>query len=469
MDYLDKDFYKKLDSLILSSIKTNEIIKSKNIKINLEKERLIEFSNKFSYLCRKYELDLTKRADFCQKLNKQVKELYSSEKDNKNFFEKDDELILIFCVFICDNACLMDYIYNYGQQKKITKENIVDFVQLKDYANTLTALIKDRRIQKECFNSILNTLPLKTEGIKISYNSVNEKEKKKILDIFKNYFGSTKFKNSINIIEDNIEHILKILHSNSNLKKLAPLFIFEVLKEHKNRISKIPLEFHINKLFFKFKNYMIEKDNKKNFNSYCNMCIMYLNLIEYYKNFEYVDLDLCNYGFYSISNLCDWYYYIFLSINDTTDKNIIKIIEKFNKLNNEYFLIPMEYIICDCNVTYFKYGLLDCLVYKEYYIDKNRSSINLKIKNDNLSVHIYKNISDNDCMEFIKIYSKKDIFTSKEFIKTVINKIEFPTNIINNNIDFIYAATEEALFYKTNDLLNEIMTNTGKTLIFENI
>ena len=448
MDYLDEDFYKELDKLILDSKTPDEIIKEKNINVKKYRKELTEFLTEFSSLCQKYELNITNRANFCQKLNKLVKELYSSKRSNENFLKNDYELVFLFCVFAYDHTYLMN------NRKKITKSNIISFVELKDEVDTLIDLIKSRRVQKEKFALILKKLP-KNINYKKTDKKVNEKEKKKILNIFMNYLGSNNLKD---IVKDNIEHILKILHSNNNLEKLSPFFVFEVLKNHKNRISDRSFDFNINNLF-KYNEYEIENDNGKNFKSYFNMCVMYSHLVDYYREFDYVDLDLCNYCFYSVSNLCNWFHSYFLE-GDGAANNII---------NNEYFFYPMENIIYDCNIMYFENGLLDCLVYMDYE-NKDKGNINLTIPGeDNLSVYIYKNLSDNDCISFIENYAKKNIYETKELVKTVFDKIKLPPNIKDNNSEFIYAVIDRVLFYKTEDMLDETMTNTGEILIFENI
>ncbi len=109
-------------------------------------------------------------------------------------------------------------------------------------------------------------------------------------------------------LQTNLQMLVTAYKADASLHRIAPLFLFAMLTQHKSRLQKNQdITFNL-KALWQYKSYHIQKDNGKNFTQYVRYLELFLDLMEYFADDAQVDQTLCRFGFLFICNLSEFYY-----------------------------------------------------------------------------------------------------------------------------------------------------------------
>lgn len=110
------------------------------------------------------------------------------------------------------------------------------------------------------------------------------------------------------IYKDNLEFLLININSDEKLKSVKPYIIFSAIARRTGKMQKRE-NFSPNlKIIFQYQDYSIYRDNGKNFNMYQSELELYDHLKRSYIEYDYIDIELCDFCFANLSPLSEWYY-----------------------------------------------------------------------------------------------------------------------------------------------------------------
>ncbi len=104
-------------------------------------------------------------------------------------------------------------------------------------------------------------------------------------------------------LQNNLECIDSLMSEHPCLLPIAPLVYFQMCVYKKKKLFTQDGYTPVLKNLFNRKEYIINRDNGKNFESYADYCELYIDLIDC---FPQADKPLCDAGFIYCSNLADW-------------------------------------------------------------------------------------------------------------------------------------------------------------------
>ena len=107
-------------------------------------------------------------------------------------------------------------------------------------------------------------------------------------------------------LKNNLEHFVILSHSHSNYHLIAPFFFYQIMIKHTKRLASNSNFQFSPKGLWQYKQYIITRNNDKNYETYKKNILLFLDLCKYYELFEDVDIDLSKYGFSHTSNLIEW-------------------------------------------------------------------------------------------------------------------------------------------------------------------
>ena len=138
--------------------------------------------------------------------------------------------------------------------------------------------------------------------------SCDMKRKDLIFQRYNELFSSVQYTMDENeLFLDNIDYLLCLTESTSELHLLAPLFLYQVLIRHGKRLhNSDSFNFNMNSLW-KYHEYKIDEDNGKNYFQNAIYIRLFSDLCKLYRDDPKVDLELCLYGFDQLSNLGNFY------------------------------------------------------------------------------------------------------------------------------------------------------------------
>ena len=125
-----------------------------------------------------------------------------------------------------------------------------------------------------------------------------------ITELFRKYFGA---KLDGKQFKDNMEYIDSFSFQNEKLREIYPIAVFWIFVRNKLKIVEKPIIINANNLL-NYKSYAIDKNNGKNFLTYSNYVLLFLELMtEFSKIYEKdVNKGFCMYCFERLSNLAEW-------------------------------------------------------------------------------------------------------------------------------------------------------------------
>lgn len=217
--------------------------------------------------------------------------------DLLNIDNKKEVLLLLAC-FICD----IDYIFNLKKiiVREKSKTNLTRYIRLKENMDDFLEKLKFINEQEKSYESFIKQVLKKDEIIKGEELSNEKKEALKNLfikyvesDIDEEYF------------DENLEHIHKFSTSTGERKSIYPNLIFRIFTKFKSKLSTERLII-TNKNLLNYKEYMIHKDNYKNFKTNENYIRMFFDLCNEFCKEK--DLRLNLFVFEKCTNLGKWYW-----------------------------------------------------------------------------------------------------------------------------------------------------------------
>lgn len=283
-----------VDVLLTSSLTLSERLEQENLSLIQAKQECQEYQDKFQNICRKYALPADNKLMLCRELYKILQR------------ERNDELKWLYCAVICDLGLLLDK----AREKRTEEQDILNYLDSSRALQFLKQMISRKEKYKEQINSLLRYKKTDRESLNQNKLFIAEGDVEKIAQIYKNCLERIRGLQE-EIFKENISSISWKINAQEDLQRIAPLFFYQVIVNHKARIIKsTDINPVISKLW-KYKEYQIEKDNGKNYKMLERLTAFFIQLCEYFFPKDKVDRELTLYGFAHLSNICEWYYDVY--------------------------------------------------------------------------------------------------------------------------------------------------------------
>lgn len=208
---------------------------------------------------------------------------------------KDEDILKIYCMAVTDKGLLFEKLAN--------KEQIILlWLEQSRESKSLMAYLKNIPVYK----NIIETM---------SKSAVNNATEKIDLEEQANLYQMALqhgfiYKNGKNnTFLSNIGELIRLTNSNKFIKSAKPYVYSAVLsRKHKMMIERADYSPNLQDVF-KLKEYKIDTDNGKNFNTYQSYLELYEQLKRHYIDDTEVDTGFSDYCFRILSNLSEWYYH----------------------------------------------------------------------------------------------------------------------------------------------------------------
>lgn len=210
------------------------------------------------------------------------------------------ELLLFYCEMLCCSSLLADR----DNTEFSDLEAAAYFMDRHEDAEILFADLSKRAMLGQRF---LDTISKARKGNPHKI-SCDIKRKDLIFQRYNELFSSDQYtKDENELFLDNIDYLLCLAESTSELHLLAPLFLYQVLIRHGKRLhNSDSLNFNMKSLW-KYHEYKVDENNGKNFFQNAIYIRLFSELCKLYRDDSKVDLELCIYGFDQLSNLGNFY------------------------------------------------------------------------------------------------------------------------------------------------------------------
>ncbi|MBQ8569236.1 MAG: hypothetical protein IJ446_08460 [Oscillospiraceae bacterium] len=205
----------------------------------------------------------------------------------------DENIIKLWSVFFCDNAdfLFIDFsnsFYEKYDSDDIMESNILSFLSLKEELSQISERIRSDIENNEKFIELISKITFTEE---------------KCIDFdFEDFIG--KFDKSFGDSEDYKDNLIfiadKISHS-PQLSQIIPLVLNLIFIRRNEKMHSSGFEPNYTKILEYYK-YKIEKNNRKNIDSFEEQIKSYINLRNH---FDCCDPGLCDAGFNAVSNITD--------------------------------------------------------------------------------------------------------------------------------------------------------------------
>lgn len=367
-DILEKDF-EELVSCILNK-KDTELqifLQKQNLTYEQALENIQLFRKHFLEQCQIYNIDITKK--------KTVIEYFQN-----HFIDEQNQWL--FISILCDNGYLMDVERKFRSEE----QDIYNGIMCMEEIEKVSKYFDFCRNNKNKFEKIISIIPNYVTPI---YDENDEKEVEDIIQILETSWFYIEDGYIVEVLKNNLIEFLSTIRASELLLCIKPLFLFLLLRNHKNRITETEgIRYQTQKLF-QYKKYKIDVDNGKNFKNYQEMILFFEKLCLYYQSDTNIDLDLCRYGFSATSNLAQWYYEQYLVEEDS-----MVIPCAINIIRNTEFRFNEEL----ADIEYWE--LFETSYYKRIekfliqYIENNKKKLweYLDADNQKLSKYLYETI-----------------------------------------------------------------------------
>lgn len=105
---------------------------------------------------------------------------------------------------------------------------------------------------------------------------------------------------------NNLHYFICMSEQIQEYRRIMPLFLFQLMTRHTDRLAtKENLNVSLKSLW-NYKEYQTTQDNGKNYKRYQLYAKLFVKLCKAYRDYDGVDLPLCQYGFWKTSNLAGW-------------------------------------------------------------------------------------------------------------------------------------------------------------------
>lgn len=432
---MTEDLYEFLDYIIDNDISLEEKLQLEDLTMERAQFLMTDFTTKFQNLAKKYELPISSRTALCKKL------LSLSEET------KEEEFLWLYCAIINDLGLLLDT----NRAERTLQQDISNYLTMNKNISHMYQNLLARKEQQINFDTLIAKIK------KIRFEKIIAKEKKNFSRerdaVFQLYLNTWEVLDNRKYLFDNISMICTALN-NEHLIKIAPLFIYQVFNKHRsNIVSNEIFNFSMPSLW-KFSEYKIEKNNGKNFKANEQKLELYSNLRKIFARTKLVDQELSLYGFYVLSNLCDFYYEYFAT----------------NSEDAEGFTLPLEVFFDKSLFTCWENGNDDAVLFKDNIFSPWEISdfINVKhVRNDKIMEPIIKYINEHQ-EDFLDKFIREH--ANKQLVEKLIEDILLAANppreyLLEELLPITYVAINILLLEMVDLWAEDILIRVGKSII----
>lgn len=213
----------------------------------------------------------------------------------------NEQLRQLLITAICDSEFLLCHFLPEQSQEEI----IENYRCTRLKSNMLYKLLDENKCLAEQWEQITKrkTLPI-IDNFPSNKRKVIQNETSMLCQLYHQYFPVSE-QNSMEL-KNNLEHFITLSHSHKDYHTIAPFFFYQLMIKHTKRLaSNANLQFSPKSLW-KYNEYTISRNNDKNYETYQNNILLFLDLCNYYELSSDVNIELCKYAFSHTSNLIDW-------------------------------------------------------------------------------------------------------------------------------------------------------------------
>lgn len=213
----------------------------------------------------------------------------------------NEQLRQLLITAICDQEFLLCHFL----PEQTSQEIIENYRTTRLKSNTLNKLLEETTQLETQWEKIIKrkTLPV-IDNFSVSQSGLIQNEINMLCQLYYQYFPVSEH-NSMEL-RNNLKHFVELSHSYEDYHLIAPFFFYQLMLKHTKRLaSNANLEF-MPKSLWKYKEYKISRNNEKNYETYQNNILLFLDLCKYYELHSDVNIELCKYAFSHTSNLIEW-------------------------------------------------------------------------------------------------------------------------------------------------------------------
>ena len=417
--FMDRERDEYIEKLVSAREENKKILYE--LKADVHSQEII---NTFNSLCKKYKLSNSNKFLFSSKLCELI---------DKKF---NNEIIWLYLILISDNGLIFS---DGSERTEYTNMSLYSYM-IHDL-NNLYDIFARMADYKEEFDNLFKRLPKEI----ISDTNAELKDKFKLIQLFLKFIG--KEESSLNdILDKNIEYICSILEASSELQKIAPLFCYQVMTKHQSRIfSMQDFSFDINNLW-KYKTYQIKKDNGKNFNAMSKSMELFLDLLEYYSKTSDISIELNIYGFYSLSNMWEWYH-------------------KYLEYDDDTIVVSPKRLFELRSFSCFDEASLPKSLFKDYEADE-KTFYSLPYRSNTLALEKYLTENPDILKIYIATIKKESENSLMELLQNIINNCNLKFKYIDTeNTPILYKSVNYILMKLADKYMLELLADKGNSLI----
>lgn len=205
--------------------------------------------------------------------------------------ERSGETVFLYTALLTENGLLFVNITDDEQKALLWLEH-------KERVDFLTQRILNEPVYLREFNAVRSYKPL---------SCCTETDLHEQAILYEMAIQNTfLYKGKNNVFLQNIGELVRLVNANELYRRIKPYVYFAVLsRRHSLMTTRENYSPNIPKMF-EYQEYTIQRDNKKNFDTYQSYLELYAQLRESYEG--EIDGALTDYCMVSTSNLCEWFY-----------------------------------------------------------------------------------------------------------------------------------------------------------------
>lgn len=279
--------YEELEELFFNNDEDNDVdfletwLKKENLTYDEAKEQRNEKQKRLLDLAKQFQFPLENKFEACKRISEQ-----------ENFTSDLEEFL---CLFLSEQGNLLN-----PNPELSEKELIIDYaLDCEEYQKTKSCLDLVESLRQHWLN--LKPLLLSDKEASIPRSNVTTEE---LIKLYCSVFADT---NPSEIFKYNMEIILGDINRLESYRKIAPLYIYQIIINHTSRLKKNK-DIVINlKSLWNYKDYEIQKDNGKNFKQNRKNLEFFERLCSLFQKDTSVNILLNRWGFMLLSNLVDFH------------------------------------------------------------------------------------------------------------------------------------------------------------------
>ncbi|MFI3253382.1 MAG: hypothetical protein R3Y63_03460 [Eubacteriales bacterium] len=251
-------------------------LKQENLSLEEVEEKRITWQKELIHLGEKFQFNLDDSFQTCISISEV--EVYTKD------------LGRLLRLYLPEQGSLLQ-----AQSKQSTDEFIFAMDQFEEVEKNLSII----ESLSESWNFIVPQL-FKKNQVSLPKTNVSTKELWNITKIF-----TDKLKGN-GVFLYNLETLISDLNSYESLRKVAPLYLYQIIVNHVSRLqTNKDISVNLESLF-RYKHYEIDKDNGKNFHKNRDYLRLFAQLCSLFEKDNSVNIPLSQWGFMKLSNLLEF-------------------------------------------------------------------------------------------------------------------------------------------------------------------